>query len=128
MAVRPGYTKSELAALAEQVTVDIRAYLVDLVAYSIARGSVSLDTTLGPLYRCLAGRAGCSHQWFATQTLADRERLLAALEAPEVGRLIERYAFQALDPQRLRYLSNLLEWREKTILVTLHSEYKDDRC
>ena len=46
MAVRTGYTKSELAALAEQVTVDIRAYLVDLVAYNISRGSVSLDTTL----------------------------------------------------------------------------------
>jgi hypothetical protein len=147
----------------DQVTADIRAYLVDLVAYNIARNSVSLDVALtyltlftdalpdvidahinGPPRRHLqlwtaialrfvsngddsGSRGKDFHLFYSGMPLADRECLLAALDAPEVERLIERYAFQARDPKWLRYLSNLLDWREKTILATRFSEYKDGR-
>lgn len=85
---------------------------------SIAGGSVSNDRT--------GVRGGKDfHLFYSGMPRADRERLLAALEAPEVPLLIERYAFQARDPQWLQYLSNLLEWREATILATKFSDRKD---
>lgn len=67
------------------------------------------------------------HLFYSGMPRADRELLLAALEAPDVARLIERYAFQTSDPLWLQYLSNLLDWREQTILSTKFSDQKDRR-
>ncbi|WP_224816995.1 hypothetical protein [Hasllibacter sp. MH4015] len=66
------------------------------------------------------------HLWLRGMNPPDRLLVLHALEAPEVAMLFERYAFQARDPDWLQYLSNLLDWREKTILSTRYSEYKDE--
>ncbi|MEJ6395641.1 hypothetical protein V8J82_20450 [Gymnodinialimonas sp. 2305UL16-5] len=67
------------------------------------------------------------HLWFSGMPLADRQHLLAALEAPQTAMLIERFAFAARDRDWLTYLSRLLEWREMSILATRYSEYKDGR-
>jgi hypothetical protein len=65
------------------------------------------------------------HLSFRAMARSDRDRLLAALEAPEVEIMIVRYAVHAKDEAWLQYLSNLLDWREKTILATRHSTHRD---
>ena len=67
------------------------------------------------------------HKWLSEMTLMDREHLLTALEEPEVGRLIERFAFNAKDEAWMLYLSRLLEWREASILATRYSKYANGR-
>lgn len=86
---------------------------------AVAGGSVGSEPS-GP-----RGRGKDFHLFYSGMPLDDVARLLAALEAPEVPRLIERYAFQARDQGWLQYLSNLLEWREATILATRFSDRKE---
>ena len=67
------------------------------------------------------------HLSYRGMPLIDRDRILAALEAPEVEQMMEQYDYAARDEIWLTYLSRLSQWREKTILTTRFSEYRDGR-
>ncbi|MEX3016934.1 hypothetical protein [Gymnodinialimonas hymeniacidonis] len=67
------------------------------------------------------------HLFYRGMPRSDRDLLLATLESKTVGDLLERYAVHAKDEEWLQYLSNLMEWREATILSTRYSSYKDGK-
>ncbi|GAB5448831.1 MAG: hypothetical protein Gyms2KO_37040 [Gymnodinialimonas sp.] len=58
--------------------------------------------------------------------IAARLRLLDALASDEVEALITRYALAARDEGWMLYLSRLLEWRDRSVLATRFSDYRDE--
>lgn len=89
------------------------------------------------LWTTLAGGAVSSHPDATQQARFDihlfchampiegRFQLLSAMASSEVEALITRYALAAKDEAWLLYLSRLLEWRDRSILATEYSEYRD---
>jgi len=65
------------------------------------------------------------HLFYRGMKPQDRQRILDALARAEVEDLILRYAMGACDEQWVQYLSNLLEWRDATLLRATHSGYED---
>lgn len=65
------------------------------------------------------------HGAYNAMPIPGRLQLLEAMEAPEVEVLITRYALAAKDEGWLLYLSRLLEWRDRSVLATRYSEYRD---
>lgn len=65
------------------------------------------------------------HLFFNAMPVEGRMQLLAAMSDPDVEAMISRYAFAAREEGWLLYLSRLLDWRDRSILVTEQSEYRD---
>lgn len=63
--------------------------------------------------------------WFDLMPEPAVEALMLALDHPETGRMMERYALAARDEEWLIYLSRLLQWREATLARSFFSDRKN---